>query len=159
MNILYITIIILLLLGLGGILAHNYQTNSKSAINSEKPKSISQVSTSTPPDIYFQIDSGVPTNCGETCRQTTATLTNTGIETAHNVNINININNNAGTNVYSHQESLGDIQSGQSISRALTINANCGFLYKDCVGNMPLTMNVEITWDGGNQKFTKKFSG
>ena len=86
-----------------------------------------------------------------------ATLTNTGDETAQNVKIDLNINNNKGKNVYSYQESLGDIPGNQSISRVLNINLNCGFLYHDCLGHMPFTLNLEIIWDGGNQIFTQKF--
>lgn len=112
--------------------------------------------------IYFKIDPGSPTECGTTCRRTTATLTNTGEETAKNVNINLNINNNQGESVYSTQRNLGNIPGGQSRSEVLKINADCGSawtLYSKCRDHMPLILNVEITWDGGNQLFTQQFSG
>ena len=98
------------------------------------------------------------TKCGKTRSHTTATLTNIGDETAQNVNINLTVNNNAGKNLYSYKKFLGDIPGSQSRSDTLTIDVDCGFLYRDCWNHMPLTINVEVIWDGGNQLFTLQFS-
>ena len=113
--------------------------------------------------IYFELNTGSPTSCGETCRQTTATLTNTGDDTAHNVKVNLNIYNNIGDSVYSTQESLGDIPGGQSKSDAVTINADCGSvlsLYSKCKDHMPLTLKTDIIFDEGTQNFPdQQFGG
>jgi hypothetical protein len=113
--------------------------------------------------IYFELNPGNPTSCGATCRQTTATLTNTGDDTAHNVKINLNIYNNVGDSVYSTQESLGDIPGGKSRSNAVTINADCGSilsLYSKCRDHMPLTLKTDIIFDEGTQNFPdQQFGG
>jgi len=113
--------------------------------------------------IYFELNPGNPTSCGETCRQTTATLTNTGNDTAHNVKVNLNIYNNVGDSVYSTQDSLGDIQGGQSKRDTVTINADCGSilsLYSKCRDHMPLTLKTDIIFDEGTQNFPdQQFGG
>ena len=113
--------------------------------------------------IYFELNSGSPINCGETCRQTTATLTNTGDYTAHNVKVNLNIYNNIGDSVYSTQKSLGDIPGGQSKSDTAVINTDCGSilsLYSKCRDHMPLTLKTDIIFDGGTQNFPdQQFGG
>lgn len=106
--------------------------------------------------VYFELDPGNPTSCGVTSRQTTAVLTNTGDKTAHNVKVNLDIYNSAGESVYSTQEKLGDILSGQSKSKTITINVDCGSiltLYSKCRKHMPLVLKVKIIFDEGIQAF------
>lgn len=110
--------------------------------------------------IYFELNPGSPISCGLTCRQTTATLINTGDATAHNVKVILNIYNNAGDNIYSTQESIGDLAGGQSISKTETINVDCGLLDSKCIGHSPLTLRTEVIFDEGTQTFPdQQFSG
>lgn len=106
--------------------------------------------------VYFEIDPGTPTSCGITCRKILASLTNTGEVDAHNVKVNFDIYNSAGDSVYSTQEQLGDIASGQSKSKTITMHINCGSaltLYSKCRKHMPLTLRVKILFDEGIQIF------
>ncbi len=129
------------------IFQQNASTTTPSATPQKKP-------------IYFELDPGNPTSCGLTCRQTTATLTNTGDETAHNVKVILNIYNNAGDSIYSTQESIGDVPGGQSISKPETINADCGLFGSKCIGHTPLTLKAEVIYDEGIQTFPdQQFSG
>lgn len=106
--------------------------------------------------VYFKINTGTPTSCGITCRQITAILTNAGDENAHNVKVNFNVYNNIGENLYSTQERLGDIISGQSTSRTVAMNIDCGSvltLYSKCRKHMPLILKLTVIFDEGIQAF------
>lgn len=103
--------------------------------------------------VSFELNPGTPTECGTTCRQTAATLTNSGDETAHNVRVDLNIYNNIGESVYSIQKSLGDIPGHTSKSETVTINADCGFLYSKCLSHKPLTLKSEVISDEGTFPF------
>jgi hypothetical protein len=106
--------------------------------------------------IYFEIDPGIPTSCGATCRQTVAVLTNTGDKAAHNVRVHLDIYNSIGEIVYSTKEQLGDIPGGQSRSKTIIMNIDCGSiltLYSKCRKHMPLVLKVKIIFDEGVQTF------
>lgn len=139
-----------------GININNTEDISPGVPTSPTIQQISPTTVSPKKQIYFELDPGNPTSCGETCRQTTATLANTGNDTAHNVKVNLNIYNNVGDSVYSTQDSLGDIQGGQSKRNTVTINADCGSilsLYSKCRDHMPLTLKTDIIFDEGTQNF------
>lgn len=90
--------------------------------------------------VEFTLDSGTPSNCGLTCRETTATITNTGDETAHSVCVVLEVFNEVGERISinsapSLERCLGDIEGGSSRSETITINADCGFLAGKCVGH------------------------
>jgi len=98
------------------------------------------VPTKVKKPVDFTLDSGTPSNCGLTCRETTATITNTGDETAHSVCVVLEVFNEAGERILinsapSLERCLGDIAGGSSRSETITINADCGFLAGKCVGH------------------------
>jgi hypothetical protein len=153
---------------LSKIEARSTNTNNSGNISPEMPTlpTIQKISPTTvlpKRSIYFELNTGSQTSCGETCRKAMATLTNTGEDTAHNVKVDLNIYNNIGENVYSTQESLGDIPGGKSKSDAVTINADCGSilsLYSKCRGHLPLTLKTDIIFDEGTQNFPdQQFGG
>ena len=90
--------------------------------------------------VEFTLDSGTPVNCGLTCRETTATITNTGDEVAHSVCVVLEVFNENGERIFinsapSIERCLGDIGGGDSRSETITINADCGFLASKCIGH------------------------
>ncbi|OPX71147.1 MAG: hypothetical protein A4E36_00154 [Methanoregulaceae archaeon PtaB.Bin009] len=90
--------------------------------------------------VEFTLDSGTPVNCGLTCRETTATITNTGDEVAHSVCVVLEVFNENGEQIFinsapSIERCLGDIGGGESRSETITINADCGFLASKCIGH------------------------
>jgi hypothetical protein len=106
--------------------------------------------------IYFKITTGTPVSCGIICRQIMTTLTNTGDKNAHNVKVNLYIYNNIEDIVYSTQEQLGDVKSGQSVSKSIIMNLDCGSvltLYSKCRKHMPLVLKLTVIFDEGIQAF------
>jgi len=104
------------------------------------PATPSPVPTQTKKPVEFTLDPGTPVNCGLTCRETTATITNTGDETAHSVCVVLEVFNENGERIFinsapSIERCLGDIDGGSSKSETITINADCGFLAGKCVGH------------------------
>ncbi len=102
--------------------------------------------------VNFGLDPGTLISCGTTCRKTTATITNTGDETAHGVCVTLEIYNSNGEVISinggaSIQQCIGDLVGGQSRSDTVTINADCGFLYSKC--SRPFTMKAKATYDDG----------
>ncbi len=105
--------------------------------------------------MHFELDPGTPIQCGLTCRETTAKITNSGDEIAHNVNVKLDIYNSIGEIVYSAQKFLGDIPAGQSKTETVTINADCGSFpfYGKCLSHMPLTLKSKVISDEGTFPF------
>jgi hypothetical protein len=99
--------------------------------------------------VDFALDPGTQTNCGATCRQTTATITNTGDSTAHNVCVLLTVYNSKGEQINLNngpniQQCIGDLAGGQSKSESITINAECGLFYTKCIGQT-LTLKCQAT--------------
>ncbi len=162
-----IVIAVLVVIAAVAVLMVYKQSSSLPKISTRKQYSGTNVSRTTTPittpqktNIYFELNPGSPISCGLTCRQTTATLTNAGDGTAHNVKVILNIYDNAGDNIYSTQESIGDLAGGQSISKTETINVDCGTLDSKCIGHLPFTLRTEVIFDEGTQTFPdQQFSG
>lgn len=94
--------------------------------------------TTIPRPVDFSLDSGTPVSCGLTCRETVATVTNTGGETAHGVCVELSVHNSDGELIPVNggdfmSECVGDLAPGASVSRTVQINADCGFLASRCV--------------------------
>ncbi len=134
----------------------------------QTPKKTSAITTSTPApinsgNISFQLDAGMPVSCGITCRETTARITNTGIQTAHNVCVMLQVYNSNGdpinVNVVpGNPTCVGDIQTGQSKSQLVRIDVDCGALYLKCSAR-PLTLKAIATCDEGIFEFpSQQFS-
>lgn len=90
--------------------------------------------------VEFTLDSGTPSQCGLTCRETTATISNTGDEIAHAVCVLLEVFNENGERIFinsapSIERCLGDIEGGSSKTETITIQADCGFLASKCVGH------------------------
>ncbi len=90
--------------------------------------------------VAFILDSGTPVNCGLTCRETTATITNTGDEVAHSVCVVLEVFNENGERIFINsapyiERCLGDIGGGESRGETIAINADCGFLAGKCIGH------------------------
>ena len=90
--------------------------------------------------VMFTLFSGTPVNCGLTCRETSATITNTGDEVAHSVCVVLEVFNENGERIFinsapSIERCLGDIGGGESRSETITIHADCGFLAGKCIGH------------------------
>lgn len=117
-------------------------------------------STSTMKPVDFTLDSGNPTSCGTTCKQTTATITNTGDSTAHNVCVVLTVSNSNGDQIYLNggpniQKCIGDLAGGQSKSEPITINAECGLFYTKCIGQT-LTLKCQATSTEKTVQFPNK---
>lgn len=100
-------------------------------------------------NIDFVLDPGIPESCGLTCRKTTATITNWGNATAHNVCVWLNVRNGNDEIIYLNGFSgvhtcIGDLGSGLPVSEDMTLEADCGALALKCVGQ-ELIMSASIT--------------
>jgi len=107
--------------------------------------------------VEFSLVSGATVNCGLTCRETSATITNTGDETAHSVCVVLEVFNDNGERIFinsapSVKRCLGDIEGGASKSETIIINADCGFLATKCVGHT-LVLKTKATSLEKTQQF------
>ena len=105
-----------------------------------------QLTKAVPVD--FSIQTGAPANCGLTCRQLDAALTNSGYKTAHNVCITVSMHNSRNEIIDLNGESslnrcVGDIAGGQTITEPITINADCGPFATLCIGET-LTLQTQV---------------
>ncbi|MCQ8894039.1 MAG: hypothetical protein NQU46_05350 [Methanolinea sp.] len=96
--------------------------------------------TPAPRPVAFTLDSGTPASCGLTCRETTATIANTGDETAHSVCVILEVFNDAGERIFinagpSIERCIGDLQGGSLKTETIQVNADCGFLATRCIGH------------------------
>ncbi len=124
---------------------------------------ISNPFSSASGNISFQLDAGIPVSCGTTCRETTATITNTGIQTAHNVCVTLEVYNNDGDPINvnvapGNPACIGDVQAGQSKSQHVRIDVDCRALYLKCSAK-PFTLKARATYDEGIFEFpSQQFS-
>jgi len=105
--------------------------------------------TPTQRPVAFTLDAGAPVSCGLTCRETTATITNTGDETAHSVCVVIELFNDANERIPinsgpSVERCIGDMAGGSSRTETVQVNADCGFLATRCVGHT-LVLKTRVT--------------
>jgi len=115
------------------------------------------VPTTTAVAVDFSIQTGVPANCGLTCRQLDAMLTNSGYKTAHNVCITVSLHNSRNEIINLNGESslnrcVGDVPGGQTITAPITINADCGPFATRCIGET-LTLQTQIVSDEKTVRF------
>ncbi|HOT02780.1 MAG TPA: hypothetical protein PK069_01200 [Methanolinea sp.] len=111
--------------------------------------------------VMFTLDSGTPVDCGLTCRETSATITNTGDEVAHSVCVVLEVFNENGERIFinsapSIERCLGDIGGGESRSETITINADCGFLASKCIGHT-LILKAKATSHERTQVFPDSY--
>jgi hypothetical protein len=95
--------------------------------------------------------------CGLTCRALTATITNTGTETAHNVCITLVVHNSRDETISlngapSITRCVGDIDGGASKSEPITINADCGAFASKCI-RQTLTLQTQAASDEKTVRF------
>jgi hypothetical protein len=107
--------------------------------------------------VEFLIQTGMPANCGLTCRQLDAMLTNSGYSTAHNVCITVSLHNSRNEIINLNGESslnrcVGDVASGQTITEPITINADCGPFASLCIGET-LTLQTQVVSDEKTVRF------
>ena len=123
-------------------------------LTTSKPTTV-QSTTALPVD--FSIQTGIPANCGLTCRHLDAALTNSGYKTAHNVCITVSMHNSRYEVINLNGESslnrcVGDIVGGQTINEPITINADCGPFATLCIGET-LTLQTQIVSDEKTVRF------
>jgi hypothetical protein len=107
--------------------------------------------------VDFSIQTGMPANCGLTCRQLDAMLTNSGYSTAHNVCITVSLHNSRNEIINLNGESslnrcVGDVAGGQTITAPITINADCGPFATLCIGET-LTLQSQVVSDEKTVRF------
>src|SRR5512136_957033 len=107
--------------------------------------------------VDFLIQTGMPANCGLTCRQLDAMLTNSGYSTAHNVCITVSLHNSRNEIINLNGESslnrcVGDVAGGQTITEPITINADCGPFATLCIGET-LTLQTQVVSDEKTVRF------
>jgi len=107
--------------------------------------------------VDFSIQTGLPANCGLTCRQLDAALTNSGYKTAHNVCITVSIHNSRNEIINlngnpSLNRCVGNIAGGQTITEPITINADCGPFATLCIGET-LTLQTQVVSDEKTVRF------
>jgi hypothetical protein len=117
----------------------------------------SGVQSTTAVPVDFSIQTGVPANCGLTCRQLDAMLTNSGYKTAHNVCITVSMYNSRNEIINLNGRSslnrcVGDIAGGQTITETITINADCGPFATRCIGET-LTLQTRVVSDEKTVRF------
>jgi len=127
--------------------------NLQKTLRQTSAQTIRQTPTlrTTPPalPVDFVLQPGDPANCGLTCRQLDASITNTGYATAHNVCITVGLHNsrneiinlNGGPSIH---RCIGDISGGQKKTEPITINADCGAFATKCIGET-LTLQTRVT--------------
>ena len=113
------------------------------------------IPTVKPADI--SIDPRPQEKCGQTCRQLTPAITNSGSETAHNVCISITLYNSRGDLISlnggpSIKKCIGDIARGESKSEPIVIEADCGFLASKCIQET-LILKTKVTCDEATIQF------
>lgn len=111
--------------------------------------------------VAFTLDPGTPISCGLTCRETTATITNTGDGIAHSVCVILEVFNENGERIFINsgpliEHCLGDIGGGESRIETIMINADCGFLAGKCIGHT-LVMKARATSAERTQAFPDSF--
>jgi hypothetical protein len=131
------------------------KTTRQTVIPTTSEPTTLQSTTASPVD--FSIQTGVPANCGLTCRQLDAALTNSGYRTAHNVCITVSMHNSRNEIINLNGESslnrcVGDIAGGQTINEPITINADCGPFASLCIGET-LTLQTRIVSDEKTVRF------
>jgi len=131
-----------------GTQIQNVQTTLRKA-GTQTPGQTPSLKATTLPPVDFVLQSGDPGNCGLTCRQLDASITNTGTETAHNVCITVGLHNSRNEIIYLNGESslnrcIGDISGGQKKTEPITINADCGAFATKCIGET-LTLQTRVT--------------
>jgi flagellar basal body-associated protein FliL len=107
--------------------------------------------------VDFTIQTGEPANCGLTCRQMDAMLTNSGDSKAHNVCITVSLHNSRNEIINLNGESslnrcVGDVAGGQTITEPITINADCGPFATLCIGET-LTLQTQVVSDEKTVRF------
>jgi hypothetical protein len=99
--------------------------------------------------VDFVLQPGEQVSCGLTCRQLSATITNSGYETAHDVCITVALHNSKNEVINLNGEAtirrcIGDIAGGQSRTEPITVNADCGIFATKCIGET-LTLQTQVT--------------
>lgn len=107
--------------------------------------------------VDFLLLPGEQTSCGLTCRQLSATITNTGYETAHNVCITVALHNSRNEVISLNGEAslrrcVGDIAGGESRTEPITVNADCGFFASKCIQET-LTLQTRVISDEKTVQF------
>ncbi len=110
-----------------------------------------------PRPVSFTLQASPPVSCGLTCRETTATITNTGDETAHDVCVVIALQTDAGESIPvnsgpSFQKCTGDIPGGASRTETVQVTADCGLLASRCIGHT-LVLKTRVTSREATQEF------
>jgi hypothetical protein len=101
--------------------------------------------------VDFVLQSGEPSNCGLTCRQLDATITNTGFAIAHNVCITVALHNSRNEVINLNgdpfiKRCIGDISGGESKTESISVNADCGAFATRCIGET-LTLQTQVSSD------------
>jgi hypothetical protein len=107
--------------------------------------------------VDFVLQPGDTVNCGLTCRQLTASITNSGYDPAHNVCISLHMTNSKGiviglNGAGTYQKCIGDLDAGQTKSEPVTINADCGMFALNCVKET-LTLQTVVSSDEATVRF------
>ena len=127
---------------------------------------LSSTSTTVPQSkkpVEFTLNPGTPTECGLTCRETTATISNIGDEVAHSVCVSLEVFNEDGERIYlnsgtSIQRCIGDLNGRASKTESIRIDADCGFLATKCLGHT-LILKGKVTSDEKIQQFPDQIFG
>jgi hypothetical protein len=131
------------------------KTTRPAVIPTTSERNVIRSTTAVPVD--FSIQTGVPANCGLTCRQLDAALTNSGYTTAHNVCIKVSMQNSRNEIINLNGDPIlnrcvGDIAGGQTITEPITINADCGPFATRCIGEI-LTLKTQVVSDEKTVRF------
>jgi hypothetical protein len=108
----------------------------------------------------FSLGIGEMTSCGLTCRQLTATITNTGGVPVHNVCITLRMVNSAGEVIRLNGDEtlrhcIGDLGAGRMREETVTIDADCGMLALGCL-RQTLTLETHVVSDEKDVRFPDK---
>jgi hypothetical protein len=101
------------------------------AVQRNETTTAQPLSPTATPGISFDVDLTSVERCGRTCRETTATVTNTGDRTTVNTTLNVRVYADSvdGDPVYIFREPLGNLTSGASVTRPVRLN----FAFREAV--------------------------
>lgn len=93
--------------------------------------------------------------CGQTCRDVTATITNDGNETATNVTVETNIYTD-GDLIWEGGEDIGTLEAGAEYTSTQRVELSYGDAAKVEDNNGWITIETIVSFDGGQEVITEE---
>lgn len=102
------------------------------------------------PSFAFVIDEIV--ECGTTCREVTATLTNNGTVTATDISVTVTLVVDDDS-IWQGTESVGTLEPGESVTTIETVDVGIGGAAAIKANDGYVVIETVVDWDGGSRTF------